>query len=132
MCYRFQCYLCRVEEGALKVKVGSNCLFIVLYDAPLHGYALIDAINILLAGRKTIKPRSLSTMLKRLKKEDLHSSEWNKSLSCLENGAYLLPEAGMDKLIESRIGVKEQKMALNETTSFYENKFTEREKDDGN
>jgi len=107
-------------------------VFRVLYDTPLHGYALIDELNKLLAGRRPIKPGSLYTMLRRMEKEDLLSSKWNKNSSHLDRRVYTLTEAGMEKLKEGRHRVKEQKRILDEMTNFYKNNFIEREKDDGN
>jgi len=107
-------------------------VFRVLYDTPLHGYALIKELNELLAGRRPIKPGSLYTMLRRLEKEDLLSSKWKKNTPHLDRRVYSLTEAGMEKLKEGRLRVKEQKRILDEMTNFYENNFIEREKDDGN
>ena len=103
-------------------------VFRVLYETPLHGYALIEELNKLLAGRRPIKPGSLYTMLRRLEKENLLTSKWHKNPPRLNRRVYSLTEAGIEKLKEGRLRVKEQKRMLDEMTKFYEHNFTESEK----
>ena len=104
----------------------------VLYETPLHGYALIEEMNKLLAGRKPIKPGSLYTILRRMEKGNLLVSEWDKTSSRLDRRVYHLTETGLEKLKDGRLMVDEQKKILDEMTSFFEEHFPECEKDEEN
>ncbi len=79
------------------MKVGSNRLSQENFDAPLIGYALNEEINKLLAGRRSIKPRSVYKTLRRREKEDLLNSEWIRSSPCLTHRVYSLTDTGMEK-----------------------------------
>jgi PadR family transcriptional regulator PadR len=105
-------------------------IFRVLYENPLHGYALIQEVNKLLAGRRPIKPGSLYTILRRMEKGDLLVSEWDKSSSRLDRRVYNLTETGIEKLKEGRLMVEEQRRIIDEMTRFYEEHFPECDSDD--
>jgi DNA-binding PadR family transcriptional regulator len=100
-------------------------IFRVLYETPLHGYSLIEEVNKLLAGRRPIKPGSLYTILRRMEKSGLLSSEWDRSSSRLDRRIYNLTEAGIEKLKDGRLMIMEQRKILDEMTSFYEKYFPE-------
>jgi DNA-binding PadR family transcriptional regulator len=102
-------------------------IFRVLYETPLHGYSLIEEVNKLLAGRRSIKPGSLYTILRRMEKDGLLVSEWDKSSSHLNRRIYNLTEAGVEKLKDGRLMVEEQRKIIDEMTSFYEKYFPDRE-----
>jgi len=104
----------------------------VLYETPLHGYRLIDEVNKLLKGRRPIKPGSLYTILRRMEKSGLLSSEWDKDSSRSERRVYKLTEAGLERLINGRRMVAGQRKVLDEMMNFYEKHFPESESDDGN
>ena len=68
----------------------------IIYETPLHGYRLIEKMNELLEGRRPIKPGSLYTILRRMEKSGLLSSDWDRESSRLERRVYKLTEAGLD------------------------------------
>ena len=104
----------------------------VLYETPLHGYRLIDEVNKLLKGRRPIKPGSMYTILRRMEKSGLLSSEWDKESSRIERRVYQLTEAGLERLKNGRLMVAGQKKIIDEMTVFYKNHLPESEADDGN
>lgn len=102
----------------------------VLYENPLHGYALIQEVNKLLAGRRPIKPGSLYTILRRMENGGLLDSVWEKSSSRLDRRVYNLTETGIEKLKEGRLMVEEQRRIIDEMTNFYGEHFPEGDSDD--
>ena len=104
----------------------------IIYEMPLHGYRLIEKMNELLTGRRPIKPGSLYTILRRMEKSGLLSSDWDRESSRLKRRVYKLTEAGLERLINGRRMVAGQRKVLDEMMNFYEKHFPESESDDGN
>ena len=104
----------------------------IIYEMPLHGYRLIKKMNELLAGRRPIKPGSLYTILRRMEKSGLLSSNWDRESSRLERRVYKLTEAGLERLINGRRMVMGQRKVLDEMMKFYDKHFPESESDDEN
>ena len=102
----------------------------IIYETPLHGYRLKEKMNQLMAGRRPIKPGSLYTILRRMEKSGLLSSDWDTESSRLERRVYKLTEAGLERLKNGRSMVKGQWKTLNEMMNFYEKHFPESESDD--
>lgn len=120
--------------GRSKRSIGGGWIQLlilrVLYETPSHGYALIQEVNRLLAGRRPIKPGSLYTTLRRMEHGGLLVSEWDRSSSRLDRRVYKLSETGKEKLKEGRLMVEEQRGILDEMTRFYEEHFNECDSDD--
>jgi len=104
----------------------------VLYENPLHGYSLIEEVNKLLMGRRSLKPGSLYTILRRMEKRGLLSSNWDSESSRLKRRVYTLTQMGLERLRNGRSMVKSQRIALDEMIGFYEQHFHENETDDEN
>ena len=104
----------------------------IIYETPLHGYQLIETMNELLAGRRPIKPGSLYTILRRMEKSGLLSSDWDRESSRLKRRVYKLTDAGLERLKNGRRMVMGQRKVLDEMMKFYEKHFPESEFDDGN
>ena len=102
----------------------------VIYETPLHGYALIAELNKLLTGRRPLKPGSLYTILRRMEKSGLLASDWDKDSSRLERRVYKLTEAGLERLKNGRRMAEGQKKIIDEMMRFYEKHFPEDETDD--
>jgi len=102
----------------------------VLYENPLHGYSLIEKVNKLLMGRRPLKPGSLYTILRRMEKRGLLSSDWDSESSRLKRRVYTLTQMGLERLKNGRNMVKSQRKALDEMIGFYEQHFHENETDD--
>ena len=103
----------------------------IIYEMPLHGYLLIEKMNELLAGRRPIKPGSLYTILRRMEKSGLLSSDWDRESSRLKRRVYTLTDAGLERLKNGRRMVMGQRKVLDEMMNFYEKHFPEGESDDG-
>jgi DNA-binding PadR family transcriptional regulator len=104
----------------------------IIYEMPLHGYLLLEKMNELLAGRRPIKPGSLYTILRRMEKSGLLSSDWDRESSRLKRRVYKLTEAGLERLKNGRRMVMGQRKVLDEMMNFYEKHFQESESDDEN
>ena len=104
----------------------------VLYENPLHGYSLIEEVNKLLMGRRPLKPGSLYTILRRMEKRGLLSSNWDSESSRLKRRVYTLTQMGLERLKNGRNMVKSQRKVLDEMIGFYEQHFHENESDDEN
>jgi len=104
----------------------------VLYKNPLHGYSLIEDVNKLLTGRRHLKPGSLYTILRRMEKSGLLSSNWDSKSSRLKRRVYTLTQMGLERLENGRRMVKGQRKALDEMIGFYVQHFPENESDDEN
>ena len=104
----------------------------IIYETPLHGYQLKEKMNKLLAGRRPIKPGSLYTILRRMEKSGLLSSDWDRESSRLKRRVYKLTEAGLERLKNGRRMVMGQRQVLDEMIDFYEKHFPESESDDRN
>ena len=97
----------------------------VLYETPIHGYALIIELNKLLTGRRPLKPGSLYTILRRMEKSGLLSSDWDKDSSRLERRVYKLTETGLERLKNGRRMAAGQKKIIDEMMRFYKKHFSE-------
>jgi DNA-binding PadR family transcriptional regulator len=97
----------------------------VLFETPLHGYALKELVNKLLAGRRPIKPGSLYTILRRMEKAGILISEWDVETSRLDRRVYYLSDKGKEMLVDGYFRVEEQRRILDEMSSFYRKHFPE-------
>jgi len=104
----------------------------VLYENPLHGYSLIEDVNKLLTGRRHLKPGSLYTILRRMEKSGLLSSNWDSESSRLKRRVYTLTQMGLERLKNGCRMVTGQRKSLDEMIGFYEQHFPEIESDDEN
>jgi PadR family transcriptional regulator PadR len=96
-----------------------------LYISPMHGYKLLGEVNELMAGRRPMKTGSLYTILRRMEKAGLLTSEWDEASSRLDRRIYKPSDEGIKMLKEGRKRVEEQKRALDEMISFYKEHFGE-------
>lgn len=97
----------------------------IIYEQPLHGYKLLEAINTLLAGRRKLKLGSLYTMLRRMERANLLDSTWEQRSNGLDRRIYTLTENGIDTLNRGKQMVEDQRKILDEMTTFYNQYFTE-------
>ena len=99
----------------------------VLYDTPLHGYRLLNAVNALLAGRRKLKSGSLYTILRRMERSGLLSSTWETRSEGLDRRIYTLTPTGVDMLRQGKHVIEEQQKVLAEMAEFYRRHFTDAE-----
>jgi len=102
----------------------------VIFETPLHGYRLIEEVNKLMAGRRPLKSGSLYTILRRMEKGGLLSSDWDKDSSRLERRVYNITEEGIERLKGGRQMAAGQRKILDEMLDFYEKHFPEDDSDD--
>ena len=96
-----------------------------LYLSPMHGYGLLGKVNELLTGRRSMKTGSLYTILRRMEKAGLLESEWDKDSSRLDRRIYKPSKEGVEMLKDGRKRVEEQKRALDDMITFYNEYFKE-------
>jgi DNA-binding PadR family transcriptional regulator len=99
----------------------------VLYDTPLHGYRLLDAVNALLAGRRKLKSGSLYTILRRMEHSGLLTSTWETRSQGLNRRIYTLTPNGLERLRQGRHMIAEQQKVLAEMAEFYRRYFRDTE-----
>lgn len=104
----------------------------ILYETPLHGYALIEKVNSYQSGRRPIQPGSLYTILRRMEKDGILESTWDDKNSRLNRRVYNLSESGINRLKNGRIMVRNQLNILNDIQEFYNIHFTDDEPDESN
>ena len=102
----------------------------IIYETPLHGYALNERLNSFQKGRRPIKSGSLYTILRRMEKAGLLESIWDEESARLNRRIYTLSESGKLNLKEGRKMVENQLDILNEMKQFYDKHFLERESDE--
>ena len=102
----------------------------ILYETPLHGYALIERLNSFQAGRRPIKSGSLYTILRRMENDDLLESLWDEESSRINRRVYTLTDFGKQRLKDGRTMVENQIAILTEMKQFYDKHFVERESDE--
>jgi DNA-binding PadR family transcriptional regulator len=97
----------------------------VIYEHPIHGYALNKKVNKLLAGRRPLGQGSIYTILRRMEGAGFLESKWDTDTSRLNRRVYHLTELGEEKLKEGYHRVESQKKIMEEMSSFYEQNFPE-------
>jgi len=99
----------------------------ILYDSPLHGYALNKKVNSFQTGRRPIKPGSMYTILRRMEDEGLLDSLWDKETARLNRRVYTLSEKGHERLKDGRNMIENQLTVLKKLKQFYDEHFIEHE-----
>ncbi len=99
----------------------------ILYETPLHGYALNKRLNSYQKGRRPIKSGSLYTILRRMDSAGLLESNWDKESGRLNRRIYRLSESGIQSLREGQDMVDNQLLILNEMKQFYDSQFNEKQ-----
>ena len=100
-------------------------ILMTLYLSPMHGYKLLGEVNELMAGRMPMKTGSLYTILRRMEKAGLLESEWDKDHSRLKRRIYKPSNEGVEMLKNGRNMVEEQRRAIDEMMTFYNEHFRE-------
>jgi len=93
----------------------------LLYEKPMHGYQLMEDLN----GRGLVQPRRLEsgsvyTILRRMERRGLLSSEWERVESGPDRRVYKITENGVEAL---RIGLKTmvgRKALIDDLVAFYQ------------
>jgi len=76
----------------------------------------------LLIGRRPLKAGSLYTILRRMERSELLKSDWSRS-GGLGRRVYALTEKGLERLIQGRQMVENQRRVLEEMSIFYKDRF---------
>ena len=97
----------------------------VIFEHPIHGYALNIKVNKLLAGRRPLGQGSIYTILRRMEVAGFLESKWDADTSRLNRRVYHLTELGEEKLKEGYQRVESQKKIMEDMSSFYEQNFPE-------
>ena len=117
--------MCALRQRMMQGSLLQLIILIALYDEQSHGYKLLEKANRLLIGRRPLKAGSLYTILRRMERSGLLKSEWSRS-GGLGRRVYALTEKGLERLIQGRQMVENQRSVLDEMANFYKDRFGEK------
>ncbi len=89
----------------------------------MHGYGMIKRIEELSEGRHVIKTGTMYTTLRRMEKEGLVESGWEKGDSGPDKRIYEITEQGRAHLKNWLEMIKERKKMMEKMVRFYEKEF---------
>lgn len=95
----------------------------VACEKPMHGYGMIKRIEELSEGRHVIKTGTMYTTLRRMEKEGLVESGWEKGDSGPDKRIYEITEQGRAHLKNWLEMIKERKKMMEKMVRFYEKEF---------
>ncbi len=111
--------MCGFRQRLLRGSWLQLIVLRVLYENPLHGYKILQEVNVLMAGRKKLKPGSLYTVLRRMENSGLLTSIWEKKSAGLDRRIYHLTENGVEMLMQGKSMIEGQRRVLEEMAEFY-------------
>ncbi len=97
-------------------------------ENPTHGYDLIKSIEELSLGKHIVKPGTMYTTLRRMEKENLLESAWNKSKPGPKSRTYKITEKGEFYLKSWLEFVIERKKMIDKMVDFYKKYFGDKQK----
>ncbi|ADE36794.1 PadR family transcriptional regulator [Methanohalophilus mahii] len=95
----------------------------VVCQEPLHGYGIVKAIEELSEGRHIIKSGTMYTTLRRMEKEGLLESFWERSDTGPDKRMYKVTRDGRKHLKEWLEMLMERKRMMEKILLFYEQEF---------
>lgn len=119
MLYIWVLVMCGFRHRLLRGSWLQLMVLKVLYEQPMHGYKLLEAVNTSLAGRRKLKPGSLYTILRRMDEAGLLDSTWKKRSTGLDRRIYNLTDKGVEMLRQGKNMIEEQQKVLEEMAEFY-------------
>ncbi len=97
----------------------------LIYENPTYGYKLIKDINKISNGKYIVKSGTMYTTLRRMEKNKLLNSVWEKNESGPSSRIYNLTIKGKIKLKNLLKMVVERKKIIDQLIKFYEKEFKE-------
>jgi PadR family transcriptional regulator PadR len=97
----------------------------LIYENPTYGYQLIKNINKISHGKYIVKSGTMYTTLRRMEKNKLLCSIWEKNKSGPSSRIYNITVEGKMKLKSLLKMVVERKKIIDQMIKFYEKEFKE-------
>jgi len=95
----------------------------VICEKPTYGYRIIKSIEEISQGRHIIKSGTMYTTLRRMEKEGLLKSNWQKGESGPDSRMYQITKKGKDYLKSWLEMVIERKKMIDKMAEFYKKQF---------
>jgi DNA-binding PadR family transcriptional regulator len=95
-----------------------------LYEAPAHGYRLLELLEEKSGGLYRLEAGSIYTLLRRMERRGLIESEWEQGEgSRPERRVYRVTEAGVEALKSGLRAVLKRRELIDDLVAFYEKNF---------
>jgi len=95
----------------------------IIHEKPSHGYQIIEELERITLEKYIPEPGAVYTMLRRMNKRGLLTSEWEKKEAGADRRVYTLTEAGVKALREGLEMVKKRRELLDGLVQFYDANF---------
>ena len=96
----------------------------IIHKRPLHGYGVRKKIEEM-TSHYTPKPGAIYTILRRMEKKGLLTSQWNERTGKRDRRIYHVTEKG-ESLLKTRLKIMKERIGLLEQmVSFYNSNFAE-------
>jgi len=98
----------------------------ILHEKPSHGYQIMEELEKLTSEKYTPEPGAIYTMLRRMEKRGMVTSEWEKMEAGADRRVYTLTKAGVSVLKEGLEMVKKRRRLMDSLIQFYDANFAEK------
>ncbi len=92
----------------------------VIYEKPSYGYKIVESIEDLTEGRHKIKLGSAYTLLRRMEKQGLLTSRWQKGEEKPDKRIYQVTKKGEELLKNWLEVIIERRKMMNKMVKFYQ------------
>jgi len=100
----------------------------IIHRQPLHGYEVRKRIEQVTKGSYIPKPGAIYTILRRMEKKGLLTSQWKERVGKRDRRVYNITEKG-ENLLKNRLKTMKKRMKLLELmVSYYDSVFLEKQK----
>ena len=99
----------------------------IIHSQPLHGYEVRKKIEKVTTGNYIPKPGAVYTILRRMEKKGLLTSQWKKKAEKRDRRVYSITEKG-ENLLKNRLKTMKKRIKLLEQmVSYYDRVFLEKQ-----
>ena len=99
----------------------------IIHRQPLHGYEVRKKIEQLTTGNYIPKPGAIYTILRRMEKKGLLTSQWKKEVGKKGKRIYHITEKG-EKLLKTRLETMKKRIKiLEQMVSYYDHVFLKKQ-----
>ncbi len=102
----------------------------ILYEKPSHGYQIMEELQRITSDKYIPESGVVYTMLRRMEKKVLVTSEWKKKETGADRRVYTLTDMGKKTLKGGLEMVKNRRPLMDSLVQFYDSHFIEKEKGD--
>lgn len=102
----------------------------ILYEKPSHGYQIMEELQRITSEKYIPESGTVYTMLRRMEKKSLVTSEWKKKETGADRRVYTLTDSGNKTLKGGLEMMKSRRQLMDSLVQFYDSHFIEKEKGD--